>query len=219
METGAFFIVFYLAVLIFSVMVHEISHGYMAERLGDPTARLAGRLTLNPLKHIDPFGSVLLPILLILVGSPLLLGWAKPVPYNPNNLYKDYKYGPLKVALAGPAANIALLIFFGLVARFGFGILSPILVGIFGFVAFLNTFLAVFNLVPIPPLDGSKILTLFLPPRYAYMFERFGIGMMFFVFIAIYFLLGVVAKIAGTLFALVAGIDAMQATMVILFSV
>ncbi|MEK7076964.1 MAG: site-2 protease family protein, partial [Patescibacteria group bacterium] len=102
--------IFQLLVLVFSVMIHEISHGYMAERLGDPTARLAGRLTLNPLKHLDPFGSVLLPFLLYYFGSPVLLGWAKPVPYNPYNLHKDYQHGPLKVALAGPLSNIGLFI-------------------------------------------------------------------------------------------------------------
>lgn len=204
------FLIFQLTILLFSVMLHEVAHGYAAERLGDPTARLAGRLTFNPLNHIDPFGSILLPTLLVLTGSPIVLGWAKPVPYNPNNLYKDYKYGPLKVALAGPATNFAMLGIFGLFARFGAPILSPQAVGLFGFVAFLNTFLAVFNLMPIPPLDGSKILTLIMPREYALSMERLGLWGIFFVILFLYAFSGFIYYISTLIFVSVAGGEAFQ---------
>ena len=199
------FLIFQLVVLVFSVMIHEISHGFVAEKLGDSTARRAGRLTLNPIRHIDFFGSIILPLLLFISGSRFIIGWAKPVPYNPNALYKDFKYGPLKVALAGPASNILVFIVLGLIARFGAGFLSPILVGLFAFIAFMNIYLAVFNLVPIPPLDGSKILTLFLPPRYATMLETFSFSGIIFVFIFIFLFSSVIYYIAIFLFALVTG--------------
>ena len=109
--------IFVIAVLIFSVVLHEVSHGYVAEMLGDPTARLAGRLTLNPLKHLDPLGSVILPVLLVLSGAKILVGWAKPVPYNPYNL-SNQRYGEAFVAGAGPLVNIALALLFGLALRF-----------------------------------------------------------------------------------------------------
>lgn len=157
--------VFQLIVLIFSVIIHEISHGYVAERLGDPTARNAGRLTLNPLKHIDPFGSVILPFILVITGSPILFGWAKPVPYDPRNL-KDPRMGAAKIAAAGPSSNFLLALVFGLTVRFGlhFG-MSPDapLITFFALIAYINILLGVFNLVPIPPLDGSKVLLSLLP--------------------------------------------------------
>ena len=109
--------IFSLVVLLFSVIIHELSHGSVANSLGDPTAKYAGRLTLNPLKHLDPFGSVILPLLLFLMQSPVLVGWAKPVPINPYNL-RDQKWGHIKVAAAGPLSNIALAVFFGLIIRF-----------------------------------------------------------------------------------------------------
>ena len=196
--------IFQLVVLIFSVMIHEISHGYVAERLGDPTARLAGRLTLNPLKHLDPVGSVLLPLLLFFTNSPVMLGWAKPVPYNPFNLSKDYKYGPLKVALAGPASNLLVLVIFGLGVRFMFPFLDPNLIRLFGFVALMNSLLAIFNLIPIPPLDGSKILTVFFP-KALYALESFGAMGIVLVFMAVYFFSGFIFKASFVLLSLVAG--------------
>src|SRR3989338_7007931 len=108
--------IFYVVVLIYSVVIHEVSHGLMADSLGDPTAKNLGRLTLNPLKHIDMFGSVLLPLLLFIVRSPFIIGYAKPVPYDPTQLV-DRKYGPAKVALAGPASNVVLALIFGLSLR------------------------------------------------------------------------------------------------------
>ena len=110
-------IIFLIVILLFSVVIHEVSHGVVANYLGDPTAKYAGRLTLNPLKHIDPIGSILVPLFLVIIRSPFLIGWAKPVPINPYN-FRDQKYGSAKVALAGPASNLAIAIFFGLMLRF-----------------------------------------------------------------------------------------------------
>ena len=157
---------FFIAVLIVSVIAHEISHGYMAERLGDPTARLAGRLTLNPIPHVDPFGSIFIPILLLLAKSPFLIGWAKPVPYNPNNM-KNPRSGSALVALAGPVMNILIAVAFGFLVRFGDLLGLPFeFISIATLVVFLNLMLAVFNLIPLPPLDGSKILFALLPLRF-----------------------------------------------------
>src|SRR3989338_6511429 len=111
--------IFYIVILVMSVVIHEVSHGFVAEYFGDKTARFAGRLTLNPLVHLDLFGSVLLPALLVLVNAPFLFGWAKPVPYNPNNL-TDRKWGTIAVASAGVLANFAIAVIFGLIIRFSF---------------------------------------------------------------------------------------------------
>lgn len=157
--------IFSLVVLLFSVIIHELAHGYVAYSLGDPTAKYEGRLTLNPLKHLDPFGSVILPLLLFIAGSSVLIGWAKPVPVNPYNL-RDQKWGSLKVSIAGPLSNIALAIFFGLLIRImpdTFINAVPGIFLIFSFVVQINIMLALFNLIPIPPLDGSWILFNVLP--------------------------------------------------------
>jgi len=159
--------IFIAAVFIYSVVAHEISHGAVANALGDDTAKNLGRLTLNPLKHLDIFGSILLPVFLIIIGSPFVFGYAKPVPYNPLNL-RDKKYGPAKVALAGPAANLALAVLFGLVLRFlpaSFGVST--LPSLLSFVVQINLLLAIFNLIPIPPLDGHWLLLTFLPDKFA----------------------------------------------------
>ena len=156
---------FYFIIFIFSVVIHEVCHGAMAYQLGDPTAKYAGRLTLNPISHIDPIGSIFLPLLLILGRSPFLIGWAKPVPINPYN-FKDQKYGQAKSAAAGPAANIIIALFFGLLLRFlPFSAIqnSQTFVNFFIYIVQINLILALFNLVPIPPLDGSHILFTFLP--------------------------------------------------------
>jgi Zn-dependent protease len=173
-------IVFAILILIISVILHEVSHGYMANYLGDPTARLAGRLTLNPLSHIDPVGSVFLPALLAITGSPILIGYAKPVPYNPYNL--PGRYDEALVAGAGPAVNIALALIFALAIRlFGSG-MSEALLSAFATIVFINMLLALFNLLPFPPLDGSKILGVILPgalgrayERFRFSFERLGV--------------------------------------------
>lgn len=155
-------LIFQFIVLIFSVMVHEISHGFVAERLGDKTARDAGRLTLNPLKHIDPFGSVILPLLLYIANTSILFGWAKPVPYNPYNL-KNPKTGGALIALSGPVSNFLIALVFGILVRLVMPD-TPLSL-MFQIVVYINVLLGVFNLVPIPPLDGSKVLFGFLPER------------------------------------------------------
>lgn len=158
---------FLIIILIFSIVIHEVSHGAMANYLGDPTAKYAGRLTLNPLKHLDPIGSIIVPIFLILMiqltGGGIIFGWAKPVPINPFN-FRDQKYGSAKVALAGPGANLALVLVFGLALRF-LPILAvmPSLYLMFSYIVYINLLLAIFNLLPVPPLDGSHILFTFLP--------------------------------------------------------
>ena len=170
METSTLTIVFELAVLLFSVVLHEVSHGYAALFLGDKTAKYAGRLTLNPIAHLDPVGSLLVPVLSSLAGVPF--GWARPVPFNPYNL-RNQKWGPAIVGVAGPLANITLAVVFGLVIRF-LPSFSNVLPGPFFFrfieiahiITFVNLFLAVFNLVPIPPLDGSKLLFAILSYRW-----------------------------------------------------
>ena len=155
--------IFYVAILIMSVVIHEISHGFMAEYFGDKTARFAGRLTLNPLKHLDLFGSIILPAFLILMNAPFLFGWAKPVPYNPNNL-SNKKWGERWVASAGILANLFIALFFGLILRSSLDLAVPDGFGlIISSIVVLNLGLAIFNLIPIPPLDGSKILFAFLP--------------------------------------------------------
>ncbi len=152
-----------LIVLILSIVLHEIAHGYAAFKLGDPTAKLQGRLSLNPIVHIDPLMSIIVPGMLFLSGSSFLFGAAKPVPYNPYNL-TDQKYGEAKVAAAGPAANILIALIFAIILRFADVLALPaaFIELSFGIIT-LNIFLAVFNLLPIPPLDGSKILPVFLP--------------------------------------------------------
>ena len=157
---------FGLIVFIYSVVIHEVSHGLAAQSLGDNTARDLGRLSLNPIKHIDLFGSIILPLFLLLLGSPFVFGYAKPVPYDPRNL-RDQKYGPIKVALAGPASNIVIALVFGLMLRF-FPDSFPVglIPQLFSIIVALNLILAVFNLFPIPPLDGHWILMTLLPARY-----------------------------------------------------
>ena len=155
---------FMIVILVISVVIHEVSHGYVAHMLGDSTAKLAGRLTLNPLPHIDPLGSIILPGLLVLSGSPLLFGWAKPVPVNFYNLKNQY-WGPALVGAAGALSNLFIAIVFGLLIRFSgeLGITSEAFLSISSTIVLLNVLLAVFNLLPIPPLDGSKVLFAFLP--------------------------------------------------------
>lgn len=158
--------IFQVVVLIYSVVIHEVSHGLMANSLGDPTAKNLGRLSLNPFKHLDMFGSVLLPLFLVLVGSPFVVGYAKPVPYVPENL-RDRKYGPAKVAFAGPASNLILAALFGITLRFLPDVFtSPLVPELISFIIVLNLVLAIFNLFPIPPLDGHWLLMTFLPARF-----------------------------------------------------
>ena len=180
-----------IIILIFSVVIHEVSHGYAALALGDRTAQYAGRLTLNPLKHIDPFGSLILPLFTAILGGPVF-GWAKPVPYNVYNL-RSQKWGPAIVGAAGPAANLSLAVIFGLVVRLSSSLPAAIsgefvnnFISIAAAISLLNLVLALFNLVPIPPLDGSKVLFAVLPYKWRHIetaFERYGfIGLLIFIF-------------------------------------
>jgi Zn-dependent protease len=157
--------IFYVAILIMSIVIHEVSHGFMAESFGDDTARDAGRLTLNPIPHLDLFGSILLPAVLVLLHTPFMFGWAKPVPYNPNNL-SNKKWGTIAVAAAGVLANFLIAIVFGVIIRVSAGLnLSPAFYFITSAIVVVNLALGIFNLIPIPPLDGSKILFSLLPER------------------------------------------------------
>jgi Zn-dependent protease len=152
--------IFIIIVLIFSAIVHEYMHGWTANELGDPTAKNAGRLTLNPLAHLDLWGSVVLPVFLYYTTG-FIFGYAKPVPYNPFNL-RDPKYDPVKVALAGPLSNLALAIFFGLFVRF-VPLENQFLAQLLGVIVEINLILFVFNILPIPQLDGSRVIFPFLP--------------------------------------------------------
>lgn len=193
-------IVFEFIVLIFSAVLHEVAHGYVAEALGDPTARDAGRLTLNPLKHLDPFGSVLLPLLLYFgTGGAFIFASAKPVPYNPNNL-KNPRTGGAKIALAGPATNLVLAAIFGLVIRAAIYLpVSDLFLTLMALICYINILLGIFNLIPIPPLDGSRILFAALPQtpatfRAMYFFERWGLFLvLIFVFIGFQVLIPVIS--------------------------
>ena len=172
-----FDILFQVVILFFSVILHEVAHGYTALSLGDPTARAAGRLTLNPIKHMDPWGTVVLPLFLILVHSPFLVGWAKPVPVNPYYM-RDPKRGMMLVGAAGPLANIALILLSALALRALPFAAAPFLFDLFKYCCAINIILALFNLLPVPPLDGSKVVAGILPPkmRDAYVgLERYGI--------------------------------------------
>jgi Zn-dependent protease len=164
-------------VLLYSVILHEIAHGYTALRLGDTTARDTGRLSLNPIKHIDPFGTVLLPLLLHLAQSPILFGWAKPVPVNPY-LMRDPRRSMMLVSASGPLTNITLAVSFALALRYLPASTPPLLVDLFVFSCYINIILALFNLLPVPPLDGSKLLAGILPVNLSQPYlrlERYGI--------------------------------------------
>jgi len=154
-------VIFLIAILILSVVIHEVSHGVVANWLGDPTARMEGRLTLNPIKHIDPMGSVILPAILVLSGTGFVFGWAKPVPYNPYNLHRGGRWAEALVAVAGPTSNLIIALIFGIIVRLG--VLPANTIGLVASIVFLNVLLAVFNMIPIPPLDGSKVIVPFLP--------------------------------------------------------
>jgi len=201
----ATFYFFEIIVLIFSIVIHEFSHGWMANYLGDPTAKYQGRLTLNPLPHIDPLGSVLVPFLMFLSGTGIIFGWAKPVPYNPYNL-KDQKRGPALVAAAGPLANLFIAVFFGIVIRIliAQGVDSSV-IPFLGFIVLINIVLGIFNLVPIPPLDGSKLLFSALPystHRFQEFLERNG---MLLLLVFIFFGFQLIIPIIFGLFKLIVG--------------
>jgi Zn-dependent protease len=196
--------IFSIAILILSVVIHEVSHGFVANILGDGTARHAGRLTLNPLKHLDPMGSFIIPMLTYF-GGGFIFGWAKPVPYNPYNL-KDQKWGEAKVAAAGPLSNLLIALVFGLILRFGIAdALGSASLEMLHLIIYLNLILAVFNLVPIPPLDGSKVLFSILPYHMRYIQDFMEQYWLVFIGIFIFFLSGVLSPVVEYLFRLIVG--------------
>ena len=196
--------IFLIIVLLFSAVFHEYMHGFAAYKLGDSTAKDAGRLTFNPIKHLDLFGSIIVPVMLLISGSSFLFAWAKPVPYNPFNL-RDKKYGDAKVAAAGPLANLAIAIVFGLIWRL-MPFVSLTFSGFIATIIYINLILMIFNLIPIPPLDGSKILATFLSPekRFRYLsLERFGL---LFVLLFVFLFSDLMILPVEFLFQLIAGV-------------
>lgn len=199
--------VFQILILIMSIVIHETSHGYAARYLGDRTAEYQGRLTLNPLKHLDPIGSFFIPLLSYTLGG-FLIGWAKPVPYNPYNL-RPGRWSEAIVAGAGPLSNILIALVFGLLFRSatqGGGTLSSQgFMEITGIIVFINLILAVFNLMPVPPLDGSKLLFAFFPEKFLELrrfFERHGVILLI---VFVFFIWQLIFPIVGLLFRLIAG--------------
>ncbi len=199
---GIVVLIFQLAVLIFSVIIHEVSHGVAALRLGDTTARDMGRLTLNPLKHLDPFGSIILPISLFLLSNgAFVIGWAKPVPYNPYNL-RNPRAGAGIIGAVGPLSNILVAGIFSVILRL---LLMPAgmqaLIIPVSYIIGTNILLAVFNLVPLPPLDGSNILFALLPSRwqgFQVFLNRYGFFILIlFIFFGFNLLMPIVSAIYG----------------------
>jgi Zn-dependent protease len=199
--------------LIMSIVLHEMAHGYAANALGDPTARLQGRLSPNPIVHIDPLGSVVIPALLMLSSSGILFGWAKPVPYNPYNL-TNQKWGEALVAIAGPAINVFLALVFALLIRFAAPLgLNETFVSLASYIVYMNILLACFNLIPFPPLDGSKILPPLLPFSLQMAYQRFvrameGYGFLvtiIFIFLFINIFWTPFAQVIGTIFEFFTG--------------
>jgi Zn-dependent protease len=176
------FLLIQLPVLIFSIVVHEVAHGWVALKEGDTTALMLGRITLNPVPHVDPVGSLVVPVLLGLTGSPVLLGWAKPVPVNPRN-FRNYRRGDIRVSLAGVTANLLLSFVFALllVGVLWLHLAAPggaewwaVMRRMFEYGVLINILLMLFNLIPIPPLDGSHVFYYLLPPELGARYRALG---------------------------------------------
>lgn len=204
--------IFYLVVLIFSIIIHEVAHGLVADSLGDPTARLAGRLTLNPVPHIDPMGSIILPVLMLMgstaAGHPFAFGWAKPVPYNPYNL-KNVRVGTFLVGVAGVAANFLIALTFGLMLRFhaelGIALGDPFS-HILAIIVYMNIVLGVFNLIPVPPLDGAKVFFSLLPYRFQWIHDYMERNWLILIIPLLLFANYIIAPLAGLLFGAITGL-------------
>ena len=205
--------VFSILVLIFSVIIHEVAHGWAAYAQGDPTAKLAKRLTLNPFRHVDLLGTIIVPLVLKLSGSPFLFGWAKPVPYNPYNL-RNQRWGEALVAIAGVATNIFLAVLFALVARYAYGTGALMFGDMAAIIVLVNLFLGIFNLLPIPPLDGYSFLRSILPPKNALAFREFEervarggfLTLIVFLLVFSYFLAKPFSALINFLFKLLVGV-------------
>ena len=192
---------FLYIIIIFSAILHEYAHGWMALREGDPTAKYAGRLTLNPLAHIDLWGTVLMPLLLLYFFR-FFFGYAKPVPINPNN-FRNQRRGLILVSFAGPGANFLIALILGIFIRF-YPTLS--IASFLAFIVFVNIWLALFNLIPVPPLDGSKLLFGFLAGRTGRTIEFMrGAGSWFGIIIALLVAFTFLPYLANLLFALITG--------------
>ncbi len=203
-------IIFQLIILLFSAIVHEVAHGYAALFQGDPTAKYENRLTLNPIRHIDLFGSIILPLLLFISHLPVF-GWAKPVPFNPYNL-RNRKWGEALVAIAGPAVNILIALVFGLILRFGLPYMEANAIlsrGIFliQMIVLINIILAVFNMVPIPPLDGSKVFFSILPQGMIGLRRTMEQYSMFLVLIFIFLLWSYIVPVVYVIFYWITGMS------------
>jgi len=196
---------FLYVIIVLSASFHEFAHAFAAFRLGDSTAKDEGRMTLNPFKHIDLTGTVVIPLFLLFFGG-VFIGWAKPVPYNPYNL-RDKKYGSLKVGFAGPAANFLIALILGIFLRlvfagiFGATVFSEVFLFAVALIIYINIFLGIFNLIPIPPLDGSKVL-MDLFPKTAYAMATLGIVGIFLALAIAFFIL---SPLAGFIFKLIVG--------------
>jgi len=177
-----------IVILIFSVIFHEVAHGWMALRQGDGTARAMGRLTLNPIPHIDIFGTIILPLILVLSGSRVMFGWAKPVPINPWNMRNPRK-GEMLVSAAGPGSNLLLAVIAALIFRIVAAFAGPqsFYANMIIYAVMINLVLCVFNLFPIPPLDGSHIVAHFLPREWAEKYSQIGRYGIFILFFLLYF--------------------------------
>ncbi len=202
-----------VVVVIFSIILHEVAHGVVANWLGDPTAKYAGRLTLNPIPHIDPIGSLLLPGLAIISGSPFLLGWAKPVPINPYNI-RYGSWGEAAVAFAGPGTNIIIAAAAALFLRFGgVTMLAPEVLTVLVTVIIANLSLAILNLIPIPPLDGSKMVAAVLPYQLERQYRQLEsltyalgpFGLLIVLIVIVNLLSGPMSALVGYLFSLLTG--------------
>ncbi len=176
----------YIIPLTFAITLHEFAHGWVANQCGDATARMLGRLTLNPIKHIDPMGSILVPIVLYFTGSPFLFGWAKPVPINFNAL-KYPKRDMILVALAGPASNFIMALLWSFAIMIALSLESQLLIEMAKFGVVINLVLGVFNLLPLPPLDGSRIVSALLPNNLAYYYNKLEVYGLYIVLALLFF--------------------------------